>query len=347
MDLIIELARVIGLDPKWAASTAGGEYKSACPACGGDDRFYIQPYKQQKNCVGYYCCRVCKKSGDAIQFCIDFFGDSVQSACDRLGVTLQEKPRYSTQVLPLLKALKKQAVHKPFEVIAPSTEWIKKAGAFVNWSHDQLLHNPGAIKYLTQRGIPLEAIKLYKIGLCPRTLHRQRTGWGLQDQGDSKYIWLPEGIVIPVINPNGDVIRLKIRRKDYRDGDEFPKYVAVSGSANGLNIIGDKSCDTAIVVESELDAYALHYAVGDFAIIIAVGSNIKNPDNMTDYLAKQKSKLLICYDNDDAGRKMLDKWAGLYSHARGYPTPVGKDIGEAIQGNVNIREWLLNACTCW
>jgi hypothetical protein len=40
---------------------------------------------------------------------------------------------------------------------------------------------------------------------------------------------------------------------------------------------------------------------------------------------------------------MFDKWQSIYSHAQSYPTPVGKDIGEAIEQGFNIREWLLKA----
>jgi hypothetical protein len=65
--------------------------------------------------------------------------------------------------------------------------------------------------------------------------------------------------------------------------------------------------------------------------------------NVTDYLAKKSSNLLICHDNDEAGEKMLDKWRTLYPHAKAHPTPIGKDIGEIIQTRFILREWLLLA----
>ena len=74
---------------------------------------------------------------------------------------------------------------------------------------------------------------------------------------------------------------------------------------------------------------------------VAVGGSTKNPDNITDFLAKQKDiTLLICPDNDEGGAKLLEKWQKLYSHARPYPVPVGKDIGEAITQGFDIRTWL-------
>jgi DNA primase len=109
---------------------------------------------------------------------------------------------------------------------------------------------------------------------------------------------------------------------------------------NGLNIIGDTRQPAMIVVESELDAYAIDYVAHDIVCAVAVGSNIKNPDNITDLYAKKTARLLICHDNDIAGVQMLKKWKHLYPHARAFPTPIGKDIGEAIQQGLNIQEWL-------
>jgi DNA primase len=110
---------------------------------------------------------------------------------------------------------------------------------------------------------------------------------------------------------------------------------------NGFNIVGDLSRDVMIVVESELDALALHFAAPDLLVAVSAGSNTTNPDNVTDYLAKKKPSLWICHDNDEAGLAMLSKWEKLYSHCVPRPVPVGKDVGEAIQGGFELREWLL------
>lgn len=94
--------------------------------------------------------------------------------------------------------------------------------------------------------------------------------------------------------------------------------------------------------QGEKDAYALHHKVGDFAFIVAVDSNTKTPDNFTDHLAKIKTFLIICHDNDEGGATMLEKWKRLYPHAKAHPTVSGKDIGETVQNGVDLREWLLS-----
>src|ERR1700682_3772091 len=52
--------------------------------------------------------------------------------------------------------------------------------------------------------------------------------------------------------------------------------------------------------------------------------------------AQLARNLLICHDNDAAGEKMFAKWKRLYPDAVKYPTPVGKDIGEAIEMGFDV-----------
>ena len=335
--ILLELARDKGLVCKRVASTNGGEYESSCPACAGKDRFRIWPSTIQKNCQGRYWCRnpECKKEGDSIQFCIDFLGMSFQEAVTRLGVTLPEKR---------IRKLKIKSEPVPALINAPSATWGKCALAFVEWASAQIVENPEVLAYLETRGISLETVVRYKLGWCPQDLNRSRAVWGLEeilkDNGCIATLWLPKGIVIPTIEPSGKVSRIKIRRDYAVDGK---KYIIVPGRQNGLNIVGNKSNKMLIVVEAELDAYAILQAVGDIAFVIAVGSCALNPDNVSDYYAKNIQHLFICHDNDDAGKKMFEKWKKLYPHAKAYPTPIGKDIGEAVQNGLALRAWLLKA----
>ncbi len=333
--ILINLAQEIGISPKKIAFTRGGEYHSECPTCGGKDRFVIQPNRQMKNCLGYYFCRQCETSGDSIQFCRDFLGLSFKEAVDRVDAVVPDRS------FPSFNKLNKTNTHNYTQLKPLPSKWTNKANSFVKETHEQMLQQPKILKHLERRGVSFETIKQYKIGWNSVDLWNEKNDWGIEQS--NKQLWLPKGIVIPVIDfVNGNVIRLKIRRYNWEKNDKFPKYIAVSGSMNGLNIIGNTRNNVMIIVESELDAYAVYNSVGDFAFVISVGSNIKNPDNVTDYLAKKKSKLLICYDNDDAGKLMLNKWKDLYSHAEGCSTNIGKDIGEAVKLGVDIRSWFVD-----
>lgn len=336
---VLDLAQQIGLKPKWVAGTGGGEYHSSCPVCGGIDRFYIQPNRKMSKCLGCYSCRQCGISGDAIQFARQFLGYSFQEAAEAANATITERIGFFMPSLP--------RVQKPITLQKLPALWIERATKLVSRAHANLLHKQEVLSYLESRGLPMEAILRYKLGWAEQNEFLPRNSWGLEEQvdqhGKKSIIWIPKGLVIPVAEADGKVIRLKVRRFDWQEGDKLPKYVAISGSMNGLSIIGSSGLTNIAVVESELDAYAIDHVAHDLVCTIAVGSNIKNPDNVTDYLAKNAKHLLICRDNDNAGKKMLKKWKEFYTHAREYQTPVGKDIGEAIQNGFNVREWILKA----
>jgi len=334
-----------GIEPKKASTTSGSEYHGPCPICGGTDRFRLQPNRAGKRCTGFYACRQCKKAndkdfaGDTISFCMDVMGMNTEQAYERSNARRPEKP---------LIRLANERSFTPDTIAPPSLQWQKQAASFVEWSHMQIFKQPKVLQALEKRGLPLEAVLEYKIGWCSENnpeKYCQRADWDLEpevnDKGELKNLWLPVGLVIPTIEKNGSVVRLKIRRRDWKLDDIFPKYVAISGSMKGLSIIGNTSHNFMIIVESELDAYAIDFFCSDFVFSVAVGGLNKKPDNVTDYLAKKK-ELLICYDNDgEKGLSMYHDWHKLYPHASKFPTPIGKDIGEAIQQGLDLREWVI------
>lgn len=329
---LIDLAQQIGLNPKKVSMTQGGEYHSACPSCGGDDRFIIQPNKIQKNCTGYFFCRRCNSKGDIIQFAIEYLGCTFKEATELLGVDI--KNNFCTSIF--------KTPYKPIQIpITISNIWQSKAEHFLETAHQTLLQNQPILDYLAQRGISTETVTRYKLGWSNQDYYYEKSEWGLTEQNNSSQkLWIPKGLVIPIIESN-KILRLKVRRHNWQPTDDLPKYVAISGSMSGLSIIGNKKNPIMIVVETELDAYALHSVVDDFAVIIAIGGSTKNPDTVTDYLAKQKT-LLICSDVDFAGEVMWNKWKTLYPDAIKCEVPTGKDIGEAIEHGLDLRSWIIS-----
>lgn len=325
----------MGLIPIKVSNTHGGEYHSQCPECGGKDRFIIQPHFRGTRCEGRYKCRQCSKGGDTVSFCIDILKMPFQEAIERANAIVSPVKLFNNNMKP------KKIEYPEIYLTPPPKIWVEKATAFTKWAHENLLKNVEMLKYLEQRGIPLDTVVLFKLGDNPETLNRKRTNWGLKVEDETKDIFsLPRGIVIPFVEKSGNVTRLKIRRsvpvKDKR-------YKVITGSMSGFKIIGDRKLPIMIVVESELDSYALHHAAGHLACIVAVGGNDKNLDSVTADCAREKRKILICHDNDEdnKGLKMFEKWQKIYPHAKPCPTPIGKDIGEAFQQGLDIRKWIL------
>lgn len=219
-------------------------------------------------------------------------------------------------------------------------KWKVAVGELVDIAKASIEKSPDTMATLAKRGIPKEAVATYGIGLLSSNTTFDRKDLGLPTVlGSKEKLWIPRGITIPTVD-NGKLIRLKVRRGDWRPGDTLPKYWEVSGGLGGLNLIGNKSRETIIVVESELDGFAIHWALRGKVLVVAVGSNSKHPDSLTHALVKNSSKLIVLHDSDEAGGAMLSKWSGLYSKAVGCSVPVGKDIGEAFESGYDVKTWL-------
>ena len=218
MQNVIDLLKSQGVEPKKVASTNGGEWHSPCPGCGGRDRFMVWPEQPggakavEAGAGGTYYCRQCEKSGDAIQFLVDFAGCDFSQACAKLGLdakSIAPQPRApkipgKKHGLPFIPAAEAQAT--------PTKLWVEKAGKFTSWAHEQLLANDAKLRWLLRRGIRRDTVRKYRLGWNPgkdgKDLYRAREGWGLETvlkkNGRRKALWLPIGLVIPMAD--GDQI---------------------------------------------------------------------------------------------------------------------------------------------
>lgn len=335
--ILLELIESLGISAKKVSVTSGGEYHSPCPKCGGTDRFFFQPARQAKYCQGMYRCRQCGIQGDTIQFCRDIMGLTWEEAVKRCHaeVCLENNRSHFRY---------KKPERKFAEGTPPNDKWKAKALSFVDYANNYLLKNPSLMQFLSKRGISLQTIEKYKLGFSENKKSRYgdfqvaRESFGLEETG--KTLWIPAGYIIPSLEPTGEVIRIKIRRSRWTPEDKIAKYIALSGSMFGMTIIGDRSKQTIVIVESELDSYSLIEKIGDVALVIACGGNTKKPDIFTDHLIKNR-RAFICHDNDEGGEAMKDMWSKLYPKAVCISTPNGKDIGEFIEKGGDLSSWIL------
>lgn len=314
---------------KKAASTQGGEYAGPCPWCGGRDRFRVWPNKNR------YWCRACGKSGDAIQYLRDFRELSYQDACSFVG--RDPGPHNATRPAP--------AAWVPQETNRPSELWRKKARAFLDGAIDCLWSAQGESmrEWLhVEKGLSDATIKTAGLGHNPADIYESRSTWGLQsefkDDGSLKKLWIPAGLVIPLID-DGDIMRLRIRRDNPGDG---ARYVIVSGSTVAPMICGEGQ-GAVVIVESELDAILLSQEIGDLSSVCALGTASAQPNSKTHEMLLAAPIILISLDTDVAGAKAAWKfWTATYgTKARRWPTIKGKDASEARLNGLDIRTWII------
>jgi hypothetical protein len=195
------------------------------------------------------------------------------------------------------------------------------------------------VRFLQEvKGLAQDTIKRFSLGWLPRDQWDARTAWGLvevlKENGQPKRLWLPVGLVIPLIH-GGQVERVRIRRPE---GD--PRYYLLSGSSTRAVVIYNRQPVT-LLVESELDAMLLQQEAGDLANVVALGNAQARPDREAAALLNRTRLILVSLDADQAGAKEAwHWWSTQFPQARRWPPIQGKDPGEMFQAGVNLRAWV-------
>jgi hypothetical protein len=331
-----------GIQAKKAAGTKGGEWHSACPGCGGSDRFHVWP--AQNDGAGSWWCRGCEKGGDAIQFLIEFDGLAYKAACERLGIEAKTGQGNTTRST-YLRAPALQPVAEPAKTAdtaaANNTEqpesWRRKASDFRSWAASKLEISEQHRQWLAARGIDAAGIERFGLGYNPgdrgKDIFRHRTSWGLEDTG--KKLWLPIGLVVP-LTIGADTVRLRIRRET---GE--PRYYVVPGSSMANLWIDAAGARAIVVVESELDAMAIACQAPGLCGVCALGTVTRSFTAGELAILKSAAKILVALDFDKAGAKAWPWWEKTFADmAERWPVPVGKDPGEAFVAGVNLADWI-------
>ena len=324
---ILNIAISCGLTPKKVAGTNGGEYASACPMCGGKDRFRIWP--EQKD--GSWWCRGCNKGGDAIQLLRDAKGMSFKEACDYVGHTPTGTGTGSTPRVP-----DRGDDFTPRSAPDPADIWQTKATAFVDFAHQELLNNAEQLAWiLEEKGITRETAVRFKLGWNPEEKFRDRKGWGM-DPG--KKLYFPRGLVIPY-SVDGKVLRVRFRCPE---GD--PRYIVLAGSSMAAMIIWPSPLKKRVgwpVVESELCAMLIAQEAGDVVGVIALGNSSARPDDAAAEILRSAPFIMDALDYDAAGAKTWSWWKEHFTRADRWPVPEGSDPGEYFKAGGDIRAWIL------
>jgi len=311
---LLRLIQAHGFSPQKVSSSNGGEYHSPCPACGGKDRFSIQIGKNR------YFCRQCRRTGDSIQFLRDFEGKSFKDA--------------------------KQSVGHDFDVFLEKMEirdfcdrecWSKRAMRFIRDCHRMLQRNQEALAIIQKRGITLDSINRYGLGWNGQARWEDPADWGFKIE--SKKVYLPAGIVIPS-QDRDIVVKVKIRRAAWKQGDKFPKYFEMRGSQQQVLLLGQTVNLPTMILESELDAILLAQMAGDLCNFIALGGAMKRPDEQTNVLLKKSSLILYSLDDDEAGHRSYNWWRSRYPHLRIWVAAGFKSPGDAYLGGIDLRGWI-------
>jgi len=324
------------------------EWAGPCPdpACGGRDRFCIWAGGQGKHGLGRFYCRGCHRQGDAIQFLRDFQGLGYGEACRVLGLSPSSPSGHGPRREATLPAPAAPA-WTPKASEPPNAKWRAQAHKLIPWAAKQLQANPKALAWLaSERGITPETAARFHVGWLQKDLYRDRTAWGLpqayKPDGRRRMLWLPHGLVLPVLDASGNPARIKFRRPN--PGKDEPKYLYLPSEPKNtapLSITGTAAA--WIVVESELDGLLLAQEAGDLVNVLALGSASLRPDAAAHARLETAPFILVALDADDAGDKAAWTWWTTHyppEKTRVWPVPEGKDPCEAWRAGWDLRAWI-------
>ena len=306
--MLLDLIQNDGLNPKRKTPK---EYASACPHCGGSDRFLIFLDTNQ------FWCRQCGINGDAIQYMRDFHGMNYADAANAAGKEVVPFDRATTL------AIKTPKKEQPAEWQTAARDLISCAiknitGDVLEW-------------LLRERGITEQTARAFSLGWLPGNTYQNKSAWGLDD---GKKLFVPSGLVVPWQDK-----RIRIRRNDPGD---YGRYHAVNGSSAEPFSVGEPCETAAIIVESELDAILLSQEIKRKIFIVSMGSATIKPDNILLEKLEQCPVVLVAMDSDKAGGKAAQWWLDNVSSTCRTLTPkaYGKDVTEAFLNGLELNKWL-------
>lgn len=296
---------------------SGAAYKGICPF--HDEK--TPSFTLQKGDTHYHCFG-CGAHGDAIQFLMQHvklsFSDAVEQLAQRFGVVLERADAKDAPAGPN-KALLKTA--------------LEHATRFYQF---YLLHTPEgaeALKYLYARGIDLEFIRKFQIGLSPKQAYIFRKAMyskGLNDeilfeaglvansQNGSVRDFFYDRIMFPIRDSQGSTIGFSGRK--FKDDTFGGKYVNTAETALfkksrvlfGLNYSRKRIAKErrALIVEGQIDALRLIQA--GFNIAVASQGTAFGEGHAKELINLGTNHVYIASDGDTAGLEAACKIGNIF-----------------------------------
>lgn len=330
---ILDLLQIDGIQAEHASNS---EWHSPCPECGGRDRFSCWPEKVNSNgrfMGGRFVCRGCGINGDAVAYFMKRRTLTFLQAVKQLGLDAGPMPERTGN----------RTWQPELHRAAPNAAWQDKGKSFMCHCTEQLHRNTEAMAWLqAERGLNPETIMAAGLGWNSRDLYQDRAEWGLPPEinsrtGKAKCIWLPKGLIIPLIDSVGNITRLRIRRSEPGDGD---RYILASGSDGKRALCLWMDQRAVAVFESELDGLLVKQEAGELIGVVGLGSAAMKPDSELHGRLMRAESVLCCLDSDKPGSKAAWGHWRNYPGFKRWPTIRGKDATEQWLAGIPVRAWI-------
>lgn len=292
---------------------AGKNFKANCPFHQEKTpSFIVSPDRGSWHCFG------CGEGGDVISFVMKYenleFPEALRFLAEKAGVQLASiNPQHQRE----------------FGILYDINEEAKR------FFYNSLINNPVALSYLTGRGLTKETIQEFELGFSPggeslamvliqkkydvrdamRAGLLYRNARGLyRDRFDSR-------IMFPILNHVGKTVAFTGRIfGPAADNPENPKYMnspetPVFNKSRVLYGLNKTKNDIArsktfVVVEGQMD-FLMSWQCGVKNCVAVSGTGLT--DQHLERLRKLADTAIVSFDNDDAGRKALERTLPLFN----------------------------------
>lgn len=300
------------LSPYLKIQRSGASYKALCPFHEEKSpSFVIQKGDSHYHCFG------CGAHGDAIQFLMTHlrmsFLEAVESLAEKFHVQLEEVQGEDRPKGPS-KTLLKDA--------------LEKASHFYHFMLLHTMEGHGALEYLYSRGIDLDFIRLFQIGLAPKTpqlfiktMGEQKISpavleeAGLMSKGRE---FFADRITIPIRDAVGAIIGFSARKYKldtfggkYINTPETPLFkkskVLFGLSFSRKQIAKDRR---ALIVEGQFDALRLIYAGYNWTV--AGQGTAFGEEQAKELIQLGVRQVYLALDGDTAGQEAAVKIGNIF-----------------------------------
>ena len=295
---LVDLAERHGI----ALKRHGKDYLGLCPF--HDDKepsLVISPDKNLWHCLG-----ACQTGGSVIDWVMKIEGVSFREAVARLQA---DTPALVADVAPA----------RPPQPLNASAEDHALLGQVVDYYHDTLKSDAEGLAYLEKRGISIEAIDHFRLGLANRTLgyrlpeKTRKAGaeirgrlQGLGILRESGHEHFNGSVVVPVIN-HSKVLELYGRKIGERLRKGTPLHLYLPGPHQGVfNVEALATSKEVILCESLIDALTF-WSAGYRNVTASYGIEGFTDDHLKAFREHNTERVLIAYDRDAAGEAASEK----------------------------------------
>ncbi len=283
----------------------GADLVGKCPF--HDDRtpsLVISPGKNLWHCLG-----ACNVGGDVIEWVMRAEGVSFRHAVEMLR---QDHLPSAAEPIQPVKTCTVRKLPAPVTAAAEDGKLLRE---IVGFYQETLHESPEAMRYLESRGLhSSEMVEQFRLGFANRTLGyrleaKNRAGGAairgrLQELGilrDSGHEHFNGSLVIPVLNPAGDVMGMYGRKitPNLREGTPLHLYLKGEhcGVWNEEALIASKEI---ILCEALIDALTF-WAAGFRNVTASYGVNGFTADHRAAFEKHGTERVYIAYDRDEAG----------------------------------------------